>query len=315
VLYELIALRHAFEGHSLPALAMKIVRGLYKPLPLNYTAGLRALVASTLRTDPSLRPSVSDILLNPLIQSNVRQQLSSAQVLAHNSVSDDSGARASLQNFLRPPLSPRPGSRPLQQARAINENPLENPLAGPHKVGNSYGLERADQQAAQGATAYTPSLQSKQIEMQQPADWMADMQARIGAVKDSLHQAPARRHSPTTPEAASKQGRVRGSREVCYGKWGAYDNLECVREGGKAQAPGFMAKKQHPSPDIPQLRSRPCTNPEKNLSPRPGSFPFFKGKDANCQACFSQQNSGLHFVLNISIWLLSLLFQYELAFL
>ncbi len=291
VLYELIALRHAFEGHSLPALAMKIVRGLYKPLPLNYTAGLRALVASTLRTDPNLRPSVSDILMNPLIQSNVRPQLPSAQLLTHNSLSDNSGLRTSGQNVLRPPLSPRPGSRPLQQAKAIEEHPL----AGPPKVGNNNGVERLEQQAVKGVGACcTPSLQSKHVDMQQPADWMAHMQARIGAVKDSLHQAPARRHSPTTPVAASKLGRIRGSRECGYSKWEGCDNFEGVNEGAQVQASSLMAKKQHPSPDIPQLRSRPCTNPEKNLSPRPG------GRHLTRRQMPLSKYPKLHFVLHLS---------------
>jgi hypothetical protein len=153
-------------------------------------------------------------------------------------------------------------------------------VAGPPKVINKNGVEKRDQQAAQGATACcTPAVQSKHIDSQQPADWMAHMQARIGAVKDSLHQAPARRHSPTTP---SKQGRVRGSKECAYSNWEAYETLEGVSEGAKVHSSRIMAKKQHPSPDIPQLRSRPCTNPDVNLSPRPGGIISFD-KSADTQ--------------------------------
>lgn len=33
ILYELATLKHAFNGQNLPALVMKILRGVYPPIP------------------------------------------------------------------------------------------------------------------------------------------------------------------------------------------------------------------------------------------------------------------------------------------
>ncbi len=43
-MYEMCALKHAFEGKSLPALVMRIVAGRYQPLPKNYSLGLRSVI-------------------------------------------------------------------------------------------------------------------------------------------------------------------------------------------------------------------------------------------------------------------------------
>lgn len=48
VLYELCSLKRAFEGQSLPALIMKILRGKYPPLPFQYSPELQQLIADCL---------------------------------------------------------------------------------------------------------------------------------------------------------------------------------------------------------------------------------------------------------------------------
>ncbi|KAK3277926.1 hypothetical protein CYMTET_14101 [Cymbomonas tetramitiformis] len=55
VLYELCSLKRAFDGASLPALVLKILRGKYPPLPGHYSKELRDLVCSLLqRCVPSI---------------------------------------------------------------------------------------------------------------------------------------------------------------------------------------------------------------------------------------------------------------------
>jgi hypothetical protein len=54
VLYELCTLRRAFDGASLPALVVKILRGRYPPVPPRYGADLRRLVDSMLRQNPKV---------------------------------------------------------------------------------------------------------------------------------------------------------------------------------------------------------------------------------------------------------------------
>jgi NIMA (never in mitosis gene a)-related kinase len=52
VLYELCTLRKAFDGASLPALVVKILRGRYPPVASRYSAELRRLVDSLLKQNP-----------------------------------------------------------------------------------------------------------------------------------------------------------------------------------------------------------------------------------------------------------------------
>ena len=68
ILYELATLRHAFDGQSLPALVLKILRGKYPPIPDHYSPELRALVDAMLKRRPELRPSVAQILTMPYVK-------------------------------------------------------------------------------------------------------------------------------------------------------------------------------------------------------------------------------------------------------
>jgi len=81
VLYEVLTLRHAFDGKTLPALVMKILSGVYPPLPTLYSAPLRELVASMLQQDPDRRPSTRAIIEHPLLKPWVLRALAQASVL------------------------------------------------------------------------------------------------------------------------------------------------------------------------------------------------------------------------------------------
>ena len=81
VLYELCALQPAFPGRTLEFLSMfrfpdlqecisgkdfallvhNIVRGIYKPIPSNYSVNLSEMVKVLLRPDPSRRPSADKV--------------------------------------------------------------------------------------------------------------------------------------------------------------------------------------------------------------------------------------------------------------
>jgi NIMA (never in mitosis gene a)-related kinase 1/4/5 len=50
VLYELAALKHAFDGSNMCALVLKILRGRYDPLPDSFSPDLRDLVDSMLQS-------------------------------------------------------------------------------------------------------------------------------------------------------------------------------------------------------------------------------------------------------------------------
>eukprot|EP00052_Salpingoeca_macrocollata_P026348 m.244395 g.244395 ORF g.244395 m.244395 type:complete len:826 (-) comp22560_c0_seq4:484-2961(-) len=73
LLYELMTLRHAFNGNNLPALILKIVRGKYQPLPASYSSQVRSVCACMLSTSPKRRPSVTDILCQPFIRAYLQR--------------------------------------------------------------------------------------------------------------------------------------------------------------------------------------------------------------------------------------------------
>ncbi|XP_068205822.1 serine/threonine-protein kinase Nek8-like isoform X2 [Palaemon carinicauda] len=67
VLYEMLTLRRAFEAETLPALIMKIMRGIFVPIHPQYSAEMRSLVHLLLHVDPGQRPNIHEIISNPLV--------------------------------------------------------------------------------------------------------------------------------------------------------------------------------------------------------------------------------------------------------
>lgn len=76
VLYELCALKPPFVSDSLSFLALKIVRGQYQPIPNHYTKDMKNLVYSLLVVDPAKRPSIKQILAQPILQNRIKNFLS-----------------------------------------------------------------------------------------------------------------------------------------------------------------------------------------------------------------------------------------------
>ncbi|KAG2435593.1 hypothetical protein HYH02_011885 [Chlamydomonas schloesseri] len=73
VLYELSTLRRAFDGQSLPALVVKILRGKYPPVPTRYSTPLRGLIESMLKQNPKDRPSADAILRSDFVRQHVER--------------------------------------------------------------------------------------------------------------------------------------------------------------------------------------------------------------------------------------------------
>lgn len=62
------ALKPPFDANSLGALALRILKGDYVPLPNIYSKELRKLIGEMLTIDPAKRPSIHQILKNPIIK-------------------------------------------------------------------------------------------------------------------------------------------------------------------------------------------------------------------------------------------------------
>nr|XP_027224297.1 LOW QUALITY PROTEIN: serine/threonine-protein kinase Nek8-like [Penaeus vannamei] len=67
VLYEMLTLKRAFEAETIPALIMKIMRGIFAPIHPRYSAEMRSLVHLLLHMDPAQRPNIHQVISQPLI--------------------------------------------------------------------------------------------------------------------------------------------------------------------------------------------------------------------------------------------------------
>ncbi|KAI0212520.1 Serine/threonine-protein kinase Nek11 [Lamellibrachia satsuma] len=67
LLYELVALQHAFEGESLMGVMYKIVQSDLPKWPSGYSKHLKAVFVRVLERDPATRPSASEALKIPFI--------------------------------------------------------------------------------------------------------------------------------------------------------------------------------------------------------------------------------------------------------
>ena len=71
LLYEMMALKHAFSAKTLKSLVVKIIQGVYDPLPQGYSPQLYSLVAELLAKEPSSRPSLKRILSKDFLRTQI----------------------------------------------------------------------------------------------------------------------------------------------------------------------------------------------------------------------------------------------------
>lgn len=131
-MYELATLRHAFDGNNLPALILKIIRGVYPPIANSYSDHLKELIASLLRENPDHRPDIVDILRLPFLGPHVSK---------HRSLI------AAAASSTPPPLPP-----PLPIVTSTTTF-----VAAPISTAVSVGLCALDTAAERGVAAILPS--------------------------------------------------------------------------------------------------------------------------------------------------------------
>lgn len=76
MLYELCALRPPFDAPSIHLLSMKIVRGVYNPIPSSFSPEIKSLIKQMLEVRPEMRPDVNKILKMPVVQKRIKNYLS-----------------------------------------------------------------------------------------------------------------------------------------------------------------------------------------------------------------------------------------------
>lgn len=73
VMYELTALRPAFQAFNINGLINKIIKGSLPPMPSDYSPEWRSLVRSMLHKNPNERPELEDLLKHDFLKDTIRQ--------------------------------------------------------------------------------------------------------------------------------------------------------------------------------------------------------------------------------------------------
>ena len=76
VLYEMVTLKHAFDGSSINQLASKIIKGRFPPISSRYSTHLKDLINAMLQVSATRRPSIEKILTLPFIKRHIQDFIS-----------------------------------------------------------------------------------------------------------------------------------------------------------------------------------------------------------------------------------------------
>lgn len=68
VLYEMLCLKHAFDGKDYLGLVNNILKGQVPPVPTHYSQHIRDILRAMLQKEPEKRPSVRQVLSHPIIK-------------------------------------------------------------------------------------------------------------------------------------------------------------------------------------------------------------------------------------------------------
>lgn len=98
ILYELTTLKRAFDGRSLPALVVKILRGRIPPIPARYSNELRSLIQTMLSQSPAQRPSMDQILKLPLMREHLERYADHMMTVSCNELASPAALRSVTQN-------------------------------------------------------------------------------------------------------------------------------------------------------------------------------------------------------------------------
>ncbi|XP_050417150.1 serine/threonine-protein kinase Nek1 isoform X4 [Patella vulgata] len=134
VLYEMTTLKHAFEAGNMKNLVLKIIRGVYPPIPPKYSYELRGIIAQLFKRSPRDRPSINSLLRKNIMMQKVRNLLSDdklAEEFSHTIMHGKKIARA-----LPPP--PRPGSARPASANSRPGSAAKRSVSKPAQSNSKY---------------------------------------------------------------------------------------------------------------------------------------------------------------------------------
>ena len=148
VLYEMLTLKHPFDGRSMQQLVVKICRGNYRPVNPKYSQDVQKLMKSMMNLSQSKRPSVNGILKKSFIQHRISEFLEETILQDEFSHTVLHGARGKLGAAGKKPVLGKIGA---PGAPAVKKPVPRAAAAGRSEVESARGGARVKQPAARAA--------------------------------------------------------------------------------------------------------------------------------------------------------------------
>jgi NIMA (never in mitosis gene a)-related kinase len=179
VLYEMLTLKHPFDGRSMQQLVVKICRGNYQPISSRYSQDLKDLVKVMMSLRQGSRPSVNGVLKKKFIQVRISEFLEETVLQEEFSHTVLHGARGKfgaagskapipgIGQAARPAPSSRvaaAGARDVASRRAVAARPAARAAPAPRAaVGQGVAAPRvaAAAAAAKKSAASNPAVQKR----------------------------------------------------------------------------------------------------------------------------------------------------------
>eukprot|EP01012_Entosiphon_sulcatum_P034012 TRINITY_DN43079_c0_g1_i1.p1 TRINITY_DN43079_c0_g1~~TRINITY_DN43079_c0_g1_i1.p1 ORF type:complete len:458 (-),score=77.69 TRINITY_DN43079_c0_g1_i1:231-1580(-) len=205
ILYELCTLRHAFDATDVKQLVQRILKGVYPSVEAPFSPELKALVTALLQQEQDERPSINEILAQPLVRTELRSLADKLTEEVPPSPAAQPPTPPAAVPVASPPAAPAPLTKTLSGVRP----------AKPHKVAPGSGTE-----------AVPHFREERQIQAMSKADPKAFMQflkgpppPEVAAVLDRAPSSPhGRGPEPDTEEVVEWAGvsmRVHHEDDAC----------------------------------------------------------------------------------------------------
>ncbi|XP_062857952.1 serine/threonine-protein kinase Nek1 isoform X2 [Trichomycterus rosablanca] len=178
VLYEMCTLKHAFEAGNMKNLVLKIIRGSYPPVSVNYSQDLQTLLGQLFKRNPRERPSVSAILDKPFLARRIHKLLSPQLIDQEFTPEVGQLLQQPKMNVAQglPAKHPAPGQASVTPAHKITK-----PAA---KYGVPLTAKRPADPARRAADAVRKPAERKPVIKHKQAPPPAAVQRRINRVED-----------------------------------------------------------------------------------------------------------------------------------
>ena len=247
VLYEMAALKVPFEGNSLQDLYKKITRGIITKIPKEYSEDLYSIIKLCLTTDPKQRPTVLQLIANPIIAGKIsalKLDLQSDQIVLDKLMNTIKVDKNLNKVKISLPNKKRYRTRSADNLRSIVGNP-QSEQPGPSKFANKV----PDDPPKQIALPSKPQQQSqKKIGVIDPLNKINDQDRNMNA-KPTIKLPPIKNPSKALPPQVNISNKpvqsplVNTKKDNLQNKNPVTRNSPETSEANKAKAPDAQAKR------------------------------------------------------------------------